>query len=211
MVLRITFFAFFAFFATGCGSILPSGPAPDLYYLTPKSIFVTDLPEVDWQLVIEEPVAAGGLDTSSIAMHPNPTEVKYFADARWTERAPKMVQTLLVESFENTGRITAVGREAIGLRADYSLKTELREFQAEYFCGTESAPSVRVRINAKVIKQPRQVIVASRNFEQVVKVSGNTEMLSIVRVFDAALGKVLKDLVEWTLVSTEAVEAADSS
>jgi len=195
----------------GCGSILPSGPAPDLFYLTPKSTFNADLPEVKWQLVIEEPVAGGGLDTSSIALHPNPTEVKYFADARWTERAPKMIQTLLVESFENSGTITAVGREAIGLRADYSLKTELREFQAEYFNGTESAPSVRVRINAKIIKQPRQIIVASRNFEQVFKVNGNTEMLSIIKVFDSALGKVMKDLVEWTLISTEAVENAESS
>ncbi|MDH3693449.1 MAG: ABC-type transport auxiliary lipoprotein family protein [Gammaproteobacteria bacterium] len=208
---RLTFLIFLSVLISACGSILPSGPAPDLFYLTPKSTFSDQLPKVSWQLVIEEPVAGGGLDTSSIAMHPNPTEVKYFADARWTERAPKMIQTLLVESFENSGTITAVGREAIGLRADYSLKTELREFQAEYFSGTESAPSVRVRINAKIIKQPRQIIVASRNFEHVFKVNGNTEMLSIIKVFDSALGKVMKDLVEWTLVSTEAVENAESS
>lgn len=208
---RIAIVVLVSVFTAGCGSILPSGPAPDLYNLTPKSTFNDNLPEVGWQLVIEEPVAAGGLDSSSIAMHPNPTEVKYFADARWTGRAPKMIQTLLVESFENTGQITAVGREAIGLRADYSLKTELREFQAEYFDGIDSSPSVRVRINAKIIKQPRQVIVASRNFEQVVKVSGNTEMLSIIRIFDSALGKVLKDLVEWTLISAEAVENANAS
>ena len=203
---RLAILVFVLVLTAGCGTILPTGPAPDLYYLTPKSTFSSDLPEVKWQLVIEEPVAGGGLDTSSIAMHPNPTEVKYFANARWTERAPKMIQTLLVESFENTGTITAVGREAIGLRADYSLKTELREFQAEYFNGTESAPSVRVRINAKIIKQPRQIIVASHNFERVMKVSGNTEMNSIIQVFDAALGKVMKELVEWTLISTEAVE-----
>ena len=83
--------------------------------------------------MIEEPVAAGGLDTDAIAIYPSPTEVKYYAGARWTERAPKMIQTLLVESFENSGKITAVGRQAIGLYSDYNLKTELREFQSEQF------------------------------------------------------------------------------
>ena len=39
-----------------------------------------------------------------------------------------MVQTLLVESFENTGKIVAVARKATDIRADYVLKTDLREF-----------------------------------------------------------------------------------
>ena len=59
--------------------------------------------------------------------------------------------TLLVESFENTGKIVAVGRQAIGLRSDFNLKSELREFQAEYFGGAK-IPTVRVRINTKLIK-----------------------------------------------------------
>ena len=37
------------------------------------------------------------------------------------------LQTLIIESFENSGRIVAVGRESVGLRADFTLKTELRE------------------------------------------------------------------------------------
>jgi len=57
------------------------GPPLNLYNLTPKSTFSDDLPEVSWQLVIEEPLAAGGLDSSRIAMRPAPTELKYFADA----------------------------------------------------------------------------------------------------------------------------------
>ena len=181
----------------GCELIPGAGPAPSLYNLTPKSTFSEGIDRVDWQLVIEEPLASGGLDSNRIALRPTPTELKYFAEARWTERAPRMVQTLLTESFENTGKIVAVGRQVIGLRADYSLKTELREFQAEYF-EDNLVPFVRVRINAKIIRQPRQEIIASLSFEERLKAEDST-MRGIVRSFDKALGRVIKRLVTWTL------------
>ncbi len=183
----------------GCVDLPGTGPAPDLYNLTPKSTFRPDLRTVGWQLVVEEPLAAGGLDTARIALRPSFTELKYFAQVRWVERAPKMIQTLLVESFENTGKIVAVGRQAIGLRSDFNLKGELREFQAEYTEG-RSVPLIRVRLNAKIISQPRLAIIASKNFERTVMARDNT-MPAIVEAFDAALGKVLRSTVEWTLMT----------
>ena len=166
---------------TGCAGLINTGPAPDLYHLSPKSTFSEGLPDVAWQLVIEEPIAAGGLDTDAIAIYPSPTEVKYYAGARWTERAPKMIQTLLVESFENSNKVTAVGRQAIGLYSDYNLKTELREFQTEHFGGPDGATRVRVRLNAKIIKQPRQEIIASQNFESTVPVAKGEGMPPVIQ------------------------------
>ena len=184
---------------SACTGLLPEGTPPaDLYRLTPKSSFSSDLPAVALQLVIEEPVAAGGLDSARIALRPTPTQLKYSYRSRWTERAPKMVQTLLVESFENSGKILAVSRQAIGLRSDFSLKTDLREFQAEYFGNDHTQPKVRVRISAKLIEHPRQRIIAAGNFEQTVHARSG-ELGSIVSAFDQALGKVTKRLVEWTL------------
>ena len=112
-----------------------------------------------------------------------------------------MVQTLLVESFENTGRIVAVGRQAFGLRSDFNLKSELREFQAEYGVQGE-APLVRVRLNVKIIQQPRRDIIASQNFEATAT-AGGTAMADIIAAFDDALGKVLRRVIEWTLVTAD--------
>ena len=147
--------------------------------------------------MVDEPLASGGLNIDRIALRHSPTELKYFARARWTERAPRMVQTLMVESFENSGAIVAVGRKAIGLRSDYNLITELREFQAEYF-ESDGVPTVRVRLNAKLVKQPRRAIVASRTFESTIKSEGKA-MRHVIRAFDQALGKVLRHTVEWTI------------
>ncbi len=187
-----------------CAPLIETEPPPILYNLTPKSTFPENMPMVDWQLVINEPIAARGLDTTRIVARPSPTQLQYIAGSRWTNRAPRMVQTLIVESFENSGKIIAVGRQAIGLRSDYNLKTELREFQAEFYDG-ERFGRVRVRINAKLIAQPQQVIIASKNFERVARADSKS-MQTSVDAFDRALGGVLKNLVIWTLATPDTLE-----
>ena len=198
---------------SACVELPGSGDPSRLYVLTPKSTFPENLPTVDWQLLVEVPVSAAGLNTARIAARHSPIELNYIGAANWTDFVPRMVQSLLVESFENSGKIVGVGREAIGLRSDYLLKTEVREFQAE-FDGTkigsakattapESPPEVRVRINAKLIKMPQRSIIASQTFENLVK-SDENSMDSIIRTFDVALGKALKDIVVWSLTNGEA-------
>ncbi len=184
---------------TGCGTISISGDkgVVDLYNLTPKSTFSQNLPHVDWKLVVAEPIATGGLDSKRIVLRPKPTELKYFADASWTERAPQMIQTLLIESFTNSGHIAAVGRDATNPRPDYILKSELREFQAEYFHGSDE-PIIRVRLDAMLIDQAQKDVAVSESFEAAVTSTG-TDMDSIIVAFDTALGKVLRRTVEWTL------------
>src|SRR5512134_1789061 len=131
----------------GCG-LLPEVSVPvQLYTVTPKTSYPETLESVDWQLVVEMPNAATSLDTPRIALQRTPFTLEYYAGSAWTDNAPLMVQTLLIESFESTRSITAVGREGVGLRPDYVLKTDLREFEAIYEDGSPN-PVIWVRINA---------------------------------------------------------------
>ena len=188
--------------AAACSLPVPGqGPPPDLFRLTPKSTFREDLPAVDWQLVLEPPVADAGLNTTRIALQHTPTQIEYYARAGWADRAPMMVQTMMVESFENSDRIVAIGRESIGLRADFILKSELREFQTVYYNG--GGPEAWVAINAKLVQMPRRAIVASQSFDARVAAQGNS-LHEIIKAFDEAAGKVLRRVVEWTLIEGEA-------
>ncbi|MGF1608027.1 MAG: ABC-type transport auxiliary lipoprotein family protein [Kiloniellales bacterium] len=180
-----------------CTGLVPGQtPPPVLYGLTPKSTFRDDLPPVDWQLIIEAPVANAGLNTTRIALQHDPMRLEYYARSSWTDRAPLMIQTLIVESFENSGKIISVGRESVGLRADFVLKSELREFQAEYYHG--GLPKVRARINLKLVRMPHREIIGSQSFEAVIEASANN-LDAIVIAFDEALGKVMRRVVEWTI------------
>jgi len=180
-----------------CG-ILPQVSQPvDLYTLTPKTTFGDPPAKVNWQLVVERPVAAAGIDSARIALQKDPYQLQYFARAAWTDNAPAMVQTLLIESFENSGAIIAVGREAIGLKPDFLVKTDLREFQA-YYEGTNPVPDVWVRMIAKVVKMPERKIIATYVADSRVTAAGS-KFTDVIDAFDTALGDVLKRIVIFTL------------
>jgi cholesterol transport system auxiliary component len=184
--------------AQGCSLPVPGqGPPPELYRLTPKSTFRDDLPEAQWQLVLEPPVADAGLNTTRIALQRSPTQIEYYARSGWADRAPLMMQTLMIESFENSRKIVSVGRESVGLRADFILKSELRELQAVYYNG--GLPEAWVSINAKLVQMPRRAIVASQSFDSRVRAEADG-LPEIIAAFDDASGKVLRRLVEWTLI-----------
>lgn len=203
----------------GCVDIpLPkSDEAPRLYVLTPKSTYPDDLKKVDWQLLVDAPISPAGLNTARIALQDSPIELRYFNLASWTDFAPRMVQALIVESFENSGRIVSVGREQIGLRSDFVLKTELREFQAEYeeripensteLGPTAAPPWARVRINVKLVKMPQREIIAHHTVERRIRAKRN-RMSDIIDAFDEALGKTLKAVVIWTLETGEKAKKA---
>ena len=186
---------------SGCAGLIPGQQQPPrLFRLTPKSTFSEDLPVVDWQLVVEVPISHAGLNTTRIALNRNATELEYYARSSWADLAPNMAQTLTVESFENSDRIVAVGRDSLDLRADYVLKLELREFQAEYLEADQ--PSAHVRINAKLVRMPERAIIGSFSADDIVAAKAN-RMEDIVTAFDDALGTVMKDIVEWTLTTGE--------
>ncbi len=186
---------------SGCAGLatLQSVTVPaDLYDLTPKSTFEEDLPVISAQVVVEESTAASSVNTDRIAIKPNAFVVQYFPNARWVDRAPQLVQTMLVESFENTGKVRSVGRRAIGLSSDFTLVSELREFQAEVG-EEENAPIVvRVQLNLKIVQEPDGLIVASENFGREIP-SASDEMLDVIAAFDEALGKSMRASVEWAV------------
>ncbi len=184
---------------TGC-NILPKVQEPTtLYTLTPKTSFPDDLPSVNWQLVVELPTAAAGIDSSRIALSHDAFTLDYYAKAAWTDNAPGMVQTLLIESFERTGKIVAVGPESAGLRPDYILKIDLREFEANYR-GGDPIPTVVVRMSAKLVAMPQRRIVRAIDSDKPVKAAGS-KFEDVLNAFDDALGHVLRDIVVFTLTA----------
>jgi cholesterol transport system auxiliary component len=199
MMLRWAVCAAAAIALTGCQALsaIDSVAEPtDLYTVTPKSTFDHDLPNVYWQLAVEVPVSAASLNTGRIAIQMTPTSTDYYAKVAWTDRAPLMVQTRIVDSFENTRKIVAVARESIALRANYVLQPDLRNFEAMYFYG--QPPIVKVRIIAKLVRMPDRQIIGVASFERCVRARAD-KVPKVVDAFDQAVGSVIKRLVSWTL------------
>jgi cholesterol transport system auxiliary component len=181
-----------------CASLLIDKPKP-LFQLTPKSTYPAGLPHLAGQLLVDLPLAPGGLDTARIALSRSPVSIDYFADGEWTDRATRLVQTALLESFENSRTVTAIDRETIGLGADLVLKSELRHFEAVYD-SPNGPPQVWVVLNLRLVKMPERKIIAQQSFEARAPAAAN-RIGDIVLAFDEALGKVMKETVVWTVTN----------
>jgi cholesterol transport system auxiliary component len=177
---------------------LISGDPPRLFDLTPKSTFDDDLPEAKGRITIDVPTATAGLNTARIALKPTATQFDYYASARWVDVVPVMTQTLLLESFDNSEKIDVLGRGAYGLRADYGLLVNIREFQAEY--AAEGPPDVQVRFQVRLVKMPRRTTIASTSVVGLAE-SESRKLGDIITAFDEAFGRATKDLVSWTIRS----------
>lgn len=184
----------------GIGSLNRAAVPTDLYTLTPKSTFSAGLPRLSQQIVVEEPTATAAVDTNQVAVQPNPLQVEYLPTMRWVDRAPVIVQALLIESFENSGKVAAVGRSTVSLRPDYLIVTDLREFQARLpQDGAESeALEIHVRLNLKIVDAYSDHIVKSNSFEELA-LSASDEMQDIAQAFDLALGRAMRKSVEWSI------------
>jgi cholesterol transport system auxiliary component len=176
----------------GCGGLLPkvNEPVP-LYTLTAVTEFGQSLPKVDWQLVVGTPVASADLDTTRIALTREPGVVEYFAKGAWADNAPVLLQTKLIESFEASDSV-AVGRDAAGLRPDYVLQTELRDFQAEY--GGAETPVAHLRLSAKLVRMPDRRIIATVTIDRRLPAAGSS-LSQIVDAFDRAAGEAFQEVV----------------
>ena len=181
----------------GCGGLLSGPPDRQLYRVSPKFAFAPGLPHVAAQLLVATPTAPAGLDTARIALSRAPVTLNYFADAQWTDRAPFLIQTALVDGFEKSAAIPAVGPDSGGLRADFVLETTIRDFEAIYD-SPDGPPRISVGLNAKLVRMPDRKIVAQLSVSREANAAANA-VPDIVRAFDAALGGAITEIVTWTV------------
>jgi cholesterol transport system auxiliary component len=183
------------------GCQLPGrGPPPREFQVTQKSTFAEDLPRVGWSLMVERPNAVRSIDTPRIA-RTSGVEIQYYAGATWVDRPPVMIEPLIVQSFRSSEAIAVVVDRRANIRPDFLLQTDLGAFEATE--ATSGPPDVRVAMSATLIRMPRREVVGTTQIARTVTAQArNLEAIAVA--FDEALGKVLKRLVEWTLVTGEA-------
>jgi cholesterol transport system auxiliary component len=188
------------FALSGCAAITSIGDAT-----TPLEAYdlrtPTDMPAVQGRLqrdlVIETPTAGGALDTDRIMIRPGPYQAAYLQGVRWTDNAPVMLTTLMVRSFNDTGALRYVGRRPIGGMTDYTLISELTDFQAEQ--QVEGDPvTVRFRLTARLVRDADAVILGSRTVQSTATVA-STDVQDVVAGLNASTSSALRDLTIWAL------------
>jgi len=181
----------------GCSLLFPA-PAPQLYRLTLKTGGAPIGPRVSGQLVVSMPMASESLNTERIALVRDQTTFDYFAGAAWTDRAPRLLQRLMIDAFEDSDRITAVGDDSSDFSADYRLETVVRDFQVRYSGDAAASPIVVVKIDAQLLRTTDHRVLGHVQMAKAIPADRNS-LENIVVAFDTSVGAVIDDVVGWTL------------
>jgi cholesterol transport system auxiliary component len=184
----------------GCGAISSLSKAStelDAYTLSPARSEGAPDAGGSRHLIVETPTAPGALNTDRILIKPLPYQAQYLPDGRWSEPTPALVQTLLIGSFQNLGGFRLVGRAANGMIPDYTLITDVQDFQVEPLGGEGAGYAVRVRLIMSLIRESDRRILASRSFTHS-ETAASDDMAVLVAGFDRALQTTLREIVQWT-------------
>ena len=186
---------------SACGVIPKREPTSIFQPTIPASAPHADWPQASWSLLVPKPMASAYFDNDRIAVRPPQGEITVYKSSAWTDTAPDMVQGALLHRFEDSGKILSVARPGSGVRGDFQLQTELRNFESVYT--GPGRPEVRVEIYAKLVKTSDGAVVAARAFSET-EAAATEDVGSVANAFGAALGRASDDIVGWTLASGNA-------
>ena len=171
------------------GAAKAAGPAYDLTAVAPPSAPIKPLSQ---QLAVPELSALAAYDTDKLLVQREGGEIAPLGEAKWSDSLPKLLQTRIIQSFENSGSLGRVNRPVEGLTAEYQLLIDIRRFQLV------DAPKLAAdaEISAKLVASDGRVI-AARIFNA--EASAKTqEGANAAEALNEAFGKIASALMVWT-------------
>ena len=146
---------------------------------------------VPGQLVVLEPTALQPLEAERIIVRDSAGAISVLGGGQWTDRLPRVVQTRLIETFENASATKTVSRPGDGITADSQLNTQIRAFQLDAAQG-----QVVVEMSEKLLNATTGKIVRAKVFSARVPVA-SSQAGEVAQALDRAMGIVLVDIARW--------------
>ncbi len=166
-----------------------SGPAPTTYDLSAPTSRIRGAAGV--QLLVNEPAALQTLASQQILVKDASGTVSFIGEGQWADNLPRLIQTRLINTFENASQIRGVTRPSSGAVADVQLISELRRFEVE----TPSNEAV-VEIAVKIVSDQTGRIANGRIFRARTPVAA-VDAANAARALDETLSVVMLDIVRW--------------
>ena len=130
-------------------------------------------------------------DTQKILVRPSGAEGPTFANAKWSDNIPKLLQARIIQSFENANLLRSVARPMEGLTAGHQLLIDIRSFQLSL----SAAPTAEVEFSAKILGDNGKIVDA-RIFHATVP-AATADAPAAAAALDDAFGKAAVELVVW--------------
>ena len=194
--------------ATGCAALRQEVPAGALSVYSFSAAFgtpamkETGIPAASATaatLVVSVPRAAAGFDSKRIIYVRRAHKLEYFADSQWVDTPARMLSPRVVAVLENRGVFRAVVHSPGSASGDLRLDTEIVLLQQEF----DGVPSqVRFVLRASLVEDASRNVIATREFEAVVKATSDDPYGGVLAA-NQAVDAVLEQLTDFCADAAE--------
>ncbi len=110
-------------------------------------------------IVVSEPVGIQPFEADRIIVRESAGSLSFLGGGQWADRLPRLIQTRIIQSLENSGRLRSVSRPGDKVAADYQLISEIRAFDIQ----TATGEAV-VDLSLKLVADGTGRVAAARIF-----------------------------------------------
>ncbi|MCJ2120290.1 ABC-type transport auxiliary lipoprotein family protein [Methylobacterium sp. J-001] len=142
-------------------------------------------------IAVSEPVGIQPFEADRIIVRESGGALAFLGGGQWADRLPRLIQTRLLQSLENSGRLRSVSRPGDKVVADYQLISEIRAFDIQATTG-----EAVVDLSLKLVADGTGKVTAARIFTARVPVA-KIDAGNGAQALDRALTIVLADVVRW--------------
>jgi cholesterol transport system auxiliary component len=173
----------------GCAAIIPQA-ASAIYDLTAPEGFTSPAAR-SVQILIPVPATIKALDTERIAARPAAGEYAYLPNAVWSDQLPRLLQTRLMQTFQNSGKVRAAALPGQGVLIDYQVVLDIRAFEL-------AGNGAMAEFAVKLMDDRNGRVLESKVVRQFVEVP-SLDTPAIVAALDQAMDAAYLEIVTWSL------------
>lgn len=179
-------------------NIIPEpAPANSVYRLSTVSQDVVE-PNADAIVLrVDRPTVPRPLAGNKIMVSPGDNRILQASGAEWAERVPDLIQGSIMDVFSSRSNIIGV-LPVSGARTELRIHLNVRNFEAVYDNGDNSAPLATVRYTATLANAANRNLIGSYDVRKTFRARDN-RVSEIVNAQDIANKDAINDIADWVL------------
>jgi cholesterol transport system auxiliary component len=181
--------------ASGCALLSPEKVAVQKEILNKIPHQIPEAQAHAATLLILTPDTQPIYDTTQMAYTIRPYEVAYFRQHEWGEKPAQMIQTLLVQTFQNTHYFSAILMPPYLAGYTYALRSEILDLKQDY---TSDPPMLRLAMRFRLSDGATHQVIASREIAVHEPMQEKTPYAGVIAANDA-IAKVLQEVAKFVL------------
>jgi phospholipid/cholesterol/gamma-HCH transport system substrate-binding protein len=170
----------------------PEKTPPLLYDLSAAKDFPAETKPIDGQMSVPDVSAILVFDTQKILTRKSDGTYGNVDGGQWADNLPKLMQSRVLESFENAHQLKAVSRPYDQLQPQYRLELGIRNFQISL----AQTPTAVVEFTARILDD-KGAVIGAKLFDATAPAKSTTAG-DAVDALNAAFTNAAKQLVSWT-------------